>query len=431
MSELCGALRTHVETHFRRVIVEGELRGLQIQRRSGHAYFDLADRHAHVPVFMSAVFLRRLQFPLQDGLQVLLDGEVSIYEPRGRLQLRARRLEPVGEGARLLAFRARVAKLEAEGLTSPDRKKSWSLRPRPIGVVTSKNGAALRDVVRTAFRRDPNAHLLLAPAAVQGVGAVGELVRALQRLDQLNCGVVLVVRGGGSLEDLQAFNEEPVARAIARCRTPVVTGIGHETDTTLADLVADARASTPTAAAELVVSPSAQLQAQFEALNVRLRRALRARWLAADRDLQQLQLGLRAPFGRIAAFYQRLDELNARMYHASRRSLEHGRERVQTLEKRLVLARPEVRLQVRKQQVKAIKARLQQALQQRIDAERHRFEQAVGCLEALSPLAVLARGYAVVSTQESVVRDADDLQTGDVVQVRLHRGKFRAKVLSE
>ncbi len=450
VTELNTFLRRCLEQQFRRVWVEGEIRGLQVQPRSGHAYFSLADDRSAIAVFMSATYLRRLSFPLQEGMHVLLHGEASVYEPRGRLQLRARTLEPVGEGALLLALRARVAQLEAEGLTSPDRKRSLPRWPRPVGVVTSKSGAALRDVIRTAVRRDPGTHILLSPTLVQGAGAVKGIVRSLQRLDRAGCEVILLVRGGGSLDDLQAFNEELVARAVAACRTPVVTGIGHETDTTLVDLVSDARASTPTAAAELVVPERAKVERQLGDYLRQLRRALRARLLVAQRDLHQRQLRVRAPLSYVARFSQSLDDAEARLHRCVQRRLWRHHQGLQGLENRLARVRPQARLLERRSELKRLRGRLddrmdrclrrqQTALRgletalstrwmRRWVASRQNWSRLVRTLDALSPLAVLSRGYAVVSGDNRVVRGVDDVAPGQELIVRVSDGQFRVTV---
>lgn len=453
VSELNQALRQNLEHQFRRVFVEGEIRGLQVQPRSGHAYFSLADAQCSVSVFMSQLNLKRLKFPIEEGLHVLLEGEASVYEPRGRLQLRARGLEPIGEGALILAFRAHVAKLEAEGLTHPQRKQPIPYRARPIGVVTSKSGAALRDVIRTALRRDPSAHLVIAPSLVQGPGSASGIIRALKRLDRAGCGVILLVRGGGRLDDLQAFNEEQVARAVAACQTPIVTGVGHETDTTLVDLVADARASTPTAAAEMVVPELQDLQRGLRQIQVRMRRALHARLVEADRDLKRHQMSLRSPIGQIARGSQRVDEVSSRLDQAMTGRMNAASRRLQRLERRLGGVRPEVRLETQKNALSQIMNRLQIAQSRQIERHRRRIERVetqlqrrvyqrfegaqrgwartVGTLEALSPLAVLARGYATVSTEAGLVRSPNDVKSGQRVRVRVSQGMFSADVVDE
>ncbi|MEO1231426.1 MAG: exodeoxyribonuclease VII large subunit, partial [Myxococcota bacterium] len=429
---------------------EGEVRGLRVQPSSGHAYFDLADRRARVPVFMSAMYVRRLPFPLEEGLHVLLGGEVSLFEPRGRLQLVAKRLEPLGEGALLLAFRAKVSELEREGLTDPKRRRRLPPHPKKIGVVTSRSGAALRDVLRTALRRDPRAHLVLGPTPVQGIGAVEGVVRALRALDRHGCDVLLLVRGGGSLEDLHAFNETAVARAVSACRTPVVTGVGHETDTTLVDLVADARASTPTAAAEHAVPVREETEQRWARLKVRMVRALRGRLVRGERDLGALRARLSDPTRQVHRRAQRLDALAREAEAALEQRLAASRQRLQGLTQRLERARPEAGLERQRRGLERLEARLHGALRASVEEARQRsaglatrlpsatrrhldrgqsrLRGSAAALHALSPLAVLGRGYAVVTKEDRVVRSSTEVRPGDSLRVRVGKGSFGVSV---
>lgn len=475
VSELGLALRQHVEGGFKDVWVEGEIRGRKIQPSSGHAYFDLVDRRSKLSVFMPAMYVRRLAFPLEDGAHVLLRGEASVFEARGQLQLRAKRLEPVGEGALLVALRARIAKLEAEGLTAPARKRALPRWPRRVGVVTSRSGAAFRDVWRTALRRDAGLHMILAPTAVQGSGAVEGLVRALRALDRHRCDVILLVRGGGSLEDLKAFNEEVVARAVAACKAPVVTGVGHETDTTLVDLVADWRASTPTGAAARAVPERAEMARAVAHLRLRMERAIRARWLRCDRDLAARRDRLQPPTPQLHRAQQLLDSGEVRLQGALARAIEARRARGSALQARLDAAQPAASLRRRRARLGALELRLARAvervprrsrarhsvlearlkagaarvvdaaghrqvdvvrrlapaLRRSLDGARGRFEARVAALEALSPLSVLARGYAVVRHEGKVVRSSGEVRAGQRLDVRVSEGRFFAEVLPD
>lgn len=473
VSELNARLRGTVERQFGRVWVEGELRGITVHARSGHAYFDLADPQSLVPVFMARSVVNGLGFRLQEGMQVLIEASASVYAPRGRLQLQARRLEAVGEGARLLAFRELVARLEREGLLAPERKRPLPPAPRLVGVVSSKDGAALRDVLRTATRRHPGISLLLAPAPVQGPAAPEGIARALARIDRAGCDVVLLVRGGGSLEDLHAFNDERVARAVAACRTPVVSGVGHETDTTAADLVADARASTPTAAAELAVPEAAAHVRALRELSTRLQRAMRARLAHAERDLRRLEARTPSARERLLREAQRLDELDQRAARAATTELERRRRVLWALERRLAASNPVARAVAWRSRLEGLRGRIETAMAQRVRSKRRALElglqqsgrelparlrragqtldglqerlhvgmrrsleagrrdlvEGAARLEAVSPLAVLARGYAVVRTTDGrAVRDATEVSSGDRIQVRVRSGHFDAEV---
>lgn len=475
MSELNAWLRTRVEGSPGPLWVEGELRGGRVPSGSGHAYFELADARSSIPVFMPSSAVRRLGFELKDGLHVLVEGMPTLYEPRGRLQLKARRVEPVGEGALRLALQARFRKLAEEGLTDPAQKRAIPRRPRPIGVVTSRSGAAFRDVVRTTFRRDPRAHLILASAAVQGPGAPSELIRALRRLDRYGCEAILLVRGGGSLEDLRAFNEESLARAIAHCSTPVVTGVGHETDTTLADLVADARASTPTAAAELVSARRSDLEESQVALERRLHRAMALRLTAAERDLRRRSSRLQPPKDRLSRAGKHVEDLARRLWFRLQTELKGAHEELAELERRLEARKPELRIAHHQRRFEALASRLGLALEaclsrhreriahleRRLEpavrqnhvhrrnrwaqlvaplpplmarglaARRARYAESVARMQALSPLAVLARGYAVVTREDGrAVRHPEDVAPGQSLEVRVHEGVFGVTVNS-
>lgn len=386
VAELVGAVRALVEDAVGRVWVLGEISNLR-RAASGHLYFTLKDDAAQ----LRAVFFRgdagRLAFDPADGLEVLAFGEVTVYGARGDLQLRVRQLEPRGQGALQLAFEQLRARLEAEGLFDAARKRPLPLLPRRIGVVTSRHGAAVRDVIEVTGRRWPSLPLLIADARVQGPGAELELVEALQLVTSRPAvDVVLLVRGGGSLEDLWPFNGEALARALVRCPVPVVSGVGHETDVTIADLVADARSPTPSAAAALVLPERAALRERLERDRRRLRGALS---------------------GRLAEARARLEARLGALHRAS----------------------PVARLVARRGRLARQVARLEAALRRRLDGARARFTLGAGRLDTLSPLAVLGRGYAIARRPGGgIVRAAAALAPGDAVEVRVASGSFDATV---
>jgi exodeoxyribonuclease VII large subunit len=386
VGELVGALAQLVEDAVGRVWVVGEVSNLR-RAASGHCYFTLKDETAQMRAVLFRADAARLPFDLADGLSVLAFAEVSLYEERGELQLVVRQLEPRGQGALRLAFEQLRARLDAEGLFDPAGKRELPALPRRVGVVTSLHGAALHDVLEVTAARWPSLPLLVAPARVQGPGAELEIVEALQALAaQPDIDAILLVRGGGSLEDLWCFNAEILARAIARCPVPVATGVGHETDVTIADLAADARAPTPSAAAALVVPDRRALVARVARLRERLAAAIGGR-LAALRALIRARVTtLRhlAPAGRLAAQRERLARAAAGLKAAQR---------------------------------------------SRIAAARNRLAMAAGRLDSLSPLAVLARGYAIASRADgAIVRSPADVAAGDALSVRVAGGDIDAVV---
>ncbi len=466
MSALTRDLRQLLESTHGRVRVFGEVSNFDVHRVSGHAYFTLKDAEAQLRCVMWRDQVIRLRFRPKDGQELVARGRVTVYERGGQMQLVAEALDLRGEGALLLAFRELAEKLRLEGVTSSEQKRKVPRFPRGVGIVTSRDGAALRDVVRTILRRDPKAYIVLSATPVQGAGSAPEIAEAIDRLDATGAvDVILVVRGGGSLEDLWAFNEEPVARAILRTRFPVVTGIGHETDTTIADLVADLSASTPTAAAELVSPIRAELVARVAELFERAHGAVWARLEAERRAWTATSRGVRAPRHRIELEAQRLDELVFRSEQFVLRAIEARRKRVVALDARLARLEPSTRLAEQRARfdrarhellartasrlegfeaslrehehrlasarpttsdararLSALSLRLEAATRTTIATHRQRVALGAKSLEALSPLAVLGRGYALVSKQQALVRDAAEVAPGDSLEIRLARG---------
>jgi exodeoxyribonuclease VII large subunit len=387
VGEVVAGLRRLLEDRVGRLWIVGEVADVH-RPRSGHVYFTLKDERGQLRAALFRGAARRLAFEPEEGMQVLAYGEVSIYEPRGDLQLLVRELEPRGVGALQVAFEQLRRRLEGEGLFDPARKRRVPRLPRRIGVVTSESGAALRDVLAVTGRRWPGLPILLAPARVQGAGAEHEIAAALAALGrQDDVSVILLVRGGGSLEDLQPFNSEAVARAIARCPLPVVCGVGHEVDVSIADLAADVRAPTPSAAAELVVPD---------------RRALR--------EALQIHVG--------------------RLQQALRAVLRDARERLERRALRLRAAAPAARLALARERHAATTRALAGAARARVERERSRLAALAARLDSLSPLAVLGRGYALVRRERdgAVVRDAADAPAGEALEVRVARATLVAVV---
>jgi exodeoxyribonuclease VII large subunit len=343
-------------------------------------------------------------------------------------------LEPQGLGAMQEAYRQLAEKLRAEGLTAPERKRLIPPFPSTIGVVTSKDGAALRDILRTVLRRDPGVRVLLACTSVQGDGAGAEIADAIRRLDRIaRAEVILLARGGGSAEDLWAFNEESVARAIAHASVPVVTGIGHETDTTIADLVADLSASTPTAAAERAVPVRAEIRQQWRVLETRLYRAVTAHTGKTGRELLALghRLKRQDPQSVLKRRAQLIDELITRSERNLRIQLARRQQAFSKLQRRLLRLDPKAKLASLRARLELLGARQRVAAERKRDRAEQRLQIAAGQLESLSPVKVLKRGFAIVTDETGrLVRRAQEVEAGQAVRVRLGAGSFHARVVS-
>jgi exodeoxyribonuclease VII large subunit len=414
--------------------ITGELSNLS-RPASGHWYFTLKDEDAQVRCAMFRQRNLAVRVAPRDGLQVLLRARVGLYEARGEFQLVVDHLEEAGEGELRRRFEALKQKLAAEGLFDAGRKRAPPRFPRRIGIVTSATGAALRDVLHVLKRRSPGIPVLLYPVPVQGAGAAREIAAALALADhRRDVDVLLLVRGGGSLEDLWAFNDEALARAIAALELPLVTGIGHEVDFTIADFVADLRAPTPSAAAELAAPDGAAWTQAVGVAAGRLRAAM-ARLLRQRGDLlarTDRRLALLHPAQALRQRMQRLDELQGRLLAAMRRSGGARRERLLRVQAELAGRSPAARLAALGQRISHARARLAPALRHRIALADGLLRSAARGLEATSPLATLGRGYAIVSIVESgaVVRDAAEAPPGTEVEARLARGRLRARVLA-
>jgi len=432
VSELSAAIRNALETGFQNVWVEGEISNARLWS-SGHLFFTLKDGTSQIKgvIFRSA--LRYLKFKPEDGLHVVARGKISVYDVKGEYQLICEHLEPQGFGPLQVAFDQLKKKLASEGLFDPGRKRPLPALPRRIGLVTSTDGAALRDMVRVLRRRYPNAHLVISPTRVQGEGAAGEVARALALVARVtHVDVIIVARGGGSLEDLWAFNEEVVARAIAASPVPVISGVGHETDITIADFVADLRAATPSAAAELVVRRKDEFFSAIDRLGERLDAAIGGRLRRLESRLHALEARTAyAGFpGRVAFRGRHIAELAAALRHAVGQSVGRRARRHQGLRRSLEQFDPRHRLGAIRTRLVARNAQLAAAARRRITTAQGRFGAATARLDGLSPLAVLGRGYAVMwnAQRTRIIRDASTVQVGDDVNVTLERGALEATV---
>ena len=432
---LVESVRGLVERQFSDCWVEGEISNLR-SPDSGHLYFTLKEESAQIRVVMFRSSARLLRFRPENGLHVTVRGRITVYEERGELQISAEFMEPQGAGALQLAFEQLKARLAAEGLFESSRKKPIPPLPRRIGIITSPQGAALRDILNILARRHHSANVLIYPAQVQGDAAPGEVIAGLRYFDDHArkadaIEVVIVARGGGSVEDLAAFNHEGLARAVAAAKIPVISAIGHETDFTIIDFVADLRAPTPSAAAELVIRSRQEIETQAEELGRRLERAARYRLLMARQSLTELaQHGaFRSMMDGIHRGQQRLDERRFRLEKAERQRLEQSRRRLETASASVRHYDARRQLASVRQQLEAQTMNLATAARARLLASRAVLDRWTASLEALSPVAILNRGYALVFDAEGrLVKDAGNLAVGDEMSARLARGKVRARV---
>ncbi len=431
VSELTGRIRDLLATEFADIWVEGEISNCHAAQ-SGHLYFTLKDAKAQVRCICFRNQVRLLKFRPEDGLHVTVRGSVGVYEPRGEYQVYVEYIEPVGMGALQLAFEQLKKRLEGEGLFNAERKKPLPVLPRRIGLVTSPRGAAVRDVLRILLRRFPNVHLILYPVRVQGEGAAGDIVEALGYFNRgMIVDVIILARGGGSLEDLWAFNEEAVARAIAAGTIPIISGVGHETDFTIADFVADVRASTPSAAAEVVVRTRQEFDHHVAQLQQKMFQRMRYLLLEWRHRLQELAAhpGFRRLEDMLRVYRQQADEFIGRLALALQGRLERARRRFTVAETRIAAFDLRARIAALRLRLEQRSGDLRVRVERFLVLKRQRMERLRLQLDERSPLRVLERGYAIVyDAAGNVVRAAEQVAIGDEVAVQLARGRFAAEV---
>jgi exodeoxyribonuclease VII large subunit len=432
VTELTVRIRDLLEADLFEVWVEGELSNCRLWN-TGHLYFTLKDSATQLRGFMFRSTLRYLKFKPADGQRVIARGKITVYEPKGEYQLVCEHLEPHGLGALQLAFDQLKKRLQEEGLFDSARKRPLPALPRKIGIVTSLDGAAIRDIIKILRRRYPNAHLVVRPTRVQGDEAALDIAQGLRQIARVpGVDVVIVGRGGGSMEDLWAFNEERVARAIARMPMPVISAIGHETDTTIADFVADVRAPTPSAAAEIVVSRKDEFYGQIDRLRDRAHSAVQRCVQALSRRVHVVSG--RSAFagfpGRVAMRGRHAAELTHALLRAGRGEVAARARRVQQLDAHLATFDVGRRLAGIRTRLVAAEGRLSGAVRRRQDRAQAQLQRAVGRLDSLSPLAVLGRGYSVCWTGDRtrVLRDAANVAPGDAVTVTLAHGELDCEV---
>jgi len=431
VSELTAHIRDVLAAQFSNLWVEGEVSNYHAAQ-SGHLYFTLKDAKSQVRCVCFRNQALRMKFRPEDGLKVTVRGSISVYEPRGEYQIYVEHIEPVGLGALQLAFEQLKKRLEAEGLFDEARKKPLPMLPRRIGVITSPKGAAVRDIIRILRRRFPNLHLIVYPVRVQGEGAAEDIVAALKYFDrQQSAEVILLARGGGSLEDLWAFNEEIVARAIAACAIPVVSGVGHETDFTIADFVADVRASTPSAAAEIVVRTREEFRIHLREVEHKIAQRMRYLLLEWRHHLKELatHMGFRRLEDLLRRHRQQTDELTARLGLTLQSRLERLHRRYTIAGTRIISIDLRARIRTLGLRLLQRSSELAVRMERIVVARRQRLERLRLQLEERSPLRLLERGYAICTDAAgNVVRAADQVAIGAEVNVQLARGRLAAEV---
>lgn len=405
VSDVNKAVKTTLESQYRLLWIKGEISNFKAHT-SGHFYFSLKDSKAQINAVMFKGFNNGMTFRPKDGMEVIIRGKITVYEPRGNYQVFCELMEPVGAGALQLQFEQLKQKLHSEGLFDPKKKRPIPTLPQHVAVVTSPTGAAIRDILNVLGRRFKGLRVTVIPTIVQGEAAAPKIVAAIQLAQRLkDVDVMIVGRGGGSIEDMWCFNDEAVARAIASARVPVISAVGHEIDFTIADFVADLRAPTPSAAAELVCRNAAEIVERIALLERNLLRNLRHRFVMLKQKLQHAGQRLVDPKRRLQDLSIRCDELEQRLSMALERQIERKKGRVQLIENRLPA--PMHRLVQRKQA---------------------RLGELAAKLDAISPLKVLDRGYSIVSKGAEVVRSIDSLKTGDQLQIRFAQGKANVEV---
>src|SRR5882724_11100435 len=442
VSELTSALCKAIEARFASVWVEGEISNFKAHS-SGHWYFTIKDEGAQLRAKCFRSTNSRIRFRPQDGLHVRARGRLTVYQPRGEYELVVESLDPVGAGALRIAFEQLRDRLKAEGLFAQELKRPLPMFPRRVGVVTSPSGAAIRDILNVIARRTRTVHVLFVPAKVQGEGAAGEVARAIKLLNDFHAralsegktdagiDVMIVGRGGGSIEDLWAFNEEVLARAIRSSTIPVISAVGHETDFTIADFVADLRAPTPSAAAEIVAAHEAQLCSLLETLTANLARSIRFRISGARNDVQELALSpaFDAAMARLRDAMTTTDDAEHRLQTAIVSNLQRVQRRLEAAAHSLSPAQLRSAVTAARTRFTSLTRTRDASIAMRVEAARQKLGVVAAALDAMSPLKVLERGYAIARNADGgVVREAGTTAIGDALRVRLWKGALECRV---
>jgi len=436
VTEATEQIKDTLESEFFAMHVQGEVSNYK-RHQSGHWYFTLKDSHSQLRAVFYRQWNRLMRFEPENGLEVRLRGRLSVYEPRGEYQIVVEVMEPLGVGALQLAFEQQVKRLAAEGMFDEERKRKLPLLPRRVGIVTSPVGAALRDVLQILERRNRGIDIIITPVRVQGASAAQEIVDAIRLLNKHakrpgnEIDVIIVGRGGGSIEDLWAFNEESVARAIYESEIPIVSAVGHETDYTIADFVADYRAPTPSAAAEIVAAESSDLAARIEYLQSGLARAMNHSLILRKSQLRDLveSRGFAETATTVLSLSAKCRELEKRAAEALRTRVRNSASSLQDAKRRLEATDFRALIAIKSSRLDALDQRLDRAVQRRLDAERHSLAVAASKLDMLSPLAVLGRGYALVKDEAgALVSRAAMVEPGQKLELRFEDGEVGCRV---
>jgi exodeoxyribonuclease VII large subunit len=430
ITRLNREVRAVIEGSFPLLWVQGEISNLA-RPASGHIYFSLKDKHSQVRCAMFKNRLRSVTFAPENGMEILARANVSLYEGRGEFQLIMEHIEPAGEGALQRAFEELKQRLHKEGLFEEAHKQDIPAFPACIGVVTSASGAAIRDILQVLKRRFPLARVIIYPVPVQGETSAKKIAASLGLAEERQeCDVIILARGGGSLEDLWSFNEEIVARAIYQNTIPIVSGVGHEIDFTIADFVADQRAPTPSAAAELVSPNMAELQNNLTQHEFNLSRYIQHRLSRDSQSLRQLEKRLPHPARQLQNISQGLDDLSLRLQQAMKGIFSHKRTDLLQVSSEINHFNPLQLLRLNKEKCQFLYEQLHNSLSRLLEITSTRMQHAVHALHTVSPLATLERGYAIVTHGDTIVREAADLKEGDTINTRLAKGQVQSLVKS-
>lgn len=417
------------DPHLGRVYLTGEISNFRL--RPTHQYFSLKDENAIISATMFQSAFKKIQFRPEEGMKVLVIGKVSVFEKSGQYQINIEHMEPDGVGALFLAYEQLKKKLEAEGLFSLPKKPIPQF-PKKIAILTSESGAVIQDIQTTVARRFPIVQLVLYPTVVQGVHAVNSILKNLDLVEQEDYDVVIIGRGGGSIEDLWAFNEEPVVRRVAELSIPVISSVGHETDTTLIDFVSDMRAATPTAAAEIATPVLMEIHQQLRNLQTRLEQAL-SRQLQIKRERMQALANasiFQNPERIYQVYQQRVDQLEMRLQQMMQQSVQHKRQQLVKNQHRLELGSPSRRVETEKQALQYLAKRLEQAQGQLMKDKKQQFQRVIQQLDLLSPLKIMNRGYGILQQEETIIKSVDQLEVEQELTIQLVDGRVRSKVTS-
>ena len=417
------------DPHLGRVYLTGEISNFRL--RPTHQYFSLKDENAIISATMFQSAFKKIQFRPEEGMKVLVIGKVSVFEKSGQYQINIEHMEPDGVGALYLAYEQLKKKLEAEGLFSLPKKPIPQF-PKKIAILTSESGAVIQDIQTTVARRFPIVQLVLYPTVVQGVHAVNSILKNLDLVEQEDYDVIIIGRGGGSIEDLWAFNEEPVVRRVAELSIPIISSVGHETDTTLIDFVSDMRAATPTAAAEIATPVLMEIHQQLRNLQTRLEQAL-SRQLQIKRERMQALANasiFQNPERIYQVYQQRVDQLEMRLTQMMQQSVQHKRQQLVKNQHRLELGSPSRRVQTEKQALQYLAKRLEQAQGQLMKDKKQQFQRAIQQLDLLSPLKIMNRGYGILQQEETIIKSVDQLEVNQELTIQLVDGTVRSKVTS-